>query len=225
MQHGTRISLAASLLAGFAAGASADVVTDWNVKAGNLVVEAKLGTPPANRVLALVHTAVYEATNAITRRYPASRLQIEATPGASVDAAVAAANRSTLLELLPAQQASIEAAYQAALASIADGPAKAAGIAIGQQAAAATLASRTEDAAVAETYRPHATAGVYVPTAAPAATQWARRQPWLMASAMRRGRPSPRTRCTPSIRARTASWRARSARCCKPRSARARRRR
>ena len=61
--------VAASLLAG--PMARADVVTDWNVKASDIVVDAKLGPPPANRVLAIVHTAVYEAANAITKRYPA----------------------------------------------------------------------------------------------------------------------------------------------------------
>ena len=51
--------------------ASADVVTDWNIKAGEIVVDARLGAPPANRVFAIVQTAVYEAANAITKRYPA----------------------------------------------------------------------------------------------------------------------------------------------------------
>ena len=73
--------------------ANADAVTDWNVKAGEIVVAAKLGTPPANRVLAIVQTAVYEATNAITGRDPASGTSFEALPGASVEAAIAAADR------------------------------------------------------------------------------------------------------------------------------------
>ena len=76
--------VAVSLLAG--PMARADVVTDWNVKASAILVDAKLGAPPACRVLAIVHTAVYEAANAITKRYPASGPQLEATPGASVEA-------------------------------------------------------------------------------------------------------------------------------------------
>jgi hypothetical protein len=183
MHYATRIGLATSLLAGLAVDGKADVVTDWNVKAGEFVVEAKLGPPPANRVMATVHTAVYEAVNAITKRYPASRLQVEATQGASVDAAVAAANHAVLTKLVPAQQAPIDTAYQAALATIADGPAKAAGIDVGRKAAAAILAMRADDTvAGADTYRPHTTPGAYVPTAAPAATQWPQRKPWLMTS-------------------------------------------
>ncbi len=162
----------AVLLAMLAAGAlyaRADAVTDWNIRAGEVMAEAKLGTPPAIRAMALVQTAVYTAATQAT------------TQGASVDAAVAAANRAVLARLLPAQQASIEAAYQAALAPIAEGAAKAAGVATGEQAAAAVLARRADDmAAAAEDYRPHTTAGAYVPTAAPAAPHWARRKPWLM---------------------------------------------
>ena len=176
--HAVRICIAASLLAGVVPNANADVITDWNIKAGEIVTESKLGTPPAIRAMAIVQTSVYEAVNATA-------------PGASVDAAVAAANRATLTKLMPSQQASIDAAYQAALAQIADGPAKTAGIAVGEQAAAAVLARRADDGALpAESHRPHTTAGTYVPTATPAVTQWSQRKPWLMASAAQ-FRPGP----------------------------------
>src|SRR5262245_42562623 len=115
--------------------AKADVVTDWNVKAGEIVVEAKLGPAPANRVLAIVQTAVYEAANAITKRYPASGLRLEVAPGASIEAAVATANHATLAKCVPSQQEAIDTAYQAALALLADSPAKTAGIAVGEKAA------------------------------------------------------------------------------------------
>jgi hypothetical protein len=141
--------------------------------------------------MAIVQTAVYEATNAITQRYPISRVRIEAAPDASVDAAVAGANHATLVKLIPSQKASIDAMYQAALAKIADGPAKAAGIAVGERAGAAVLALRADDVAPgADTYRPQTAAGVYIPTAAPAATVWPQRKPWLMSRADQ-FRPAP----------------------------------
>ena len=65
--------LAASLLA--CSTAMADAVSDWNVKAGEIIVDARMGPPPANRVMAIVHTAVYEAVNAITKRYPGRRVE------------------------------------------------------------------------------------------------------------------------------------------------------
>ena len=88
--------------------AMADVVTDWNVTADDITVAAGLPPPPANRTLAMVQTAVYEAVNAITKRYPADRVTPNAAPDASVAAAVAAANRAMLSRLVPSQQAAID---------------------------------------------------------------------------------------------------------------------
>jgi len=163
--------------------AAADVVTDWNVIAADITVASGQGPPPANRTLAMVQTAVYEAVNAITKRYPPDRVTPTAAPDASVAAAVAAANRAMLSRLVPSQQAAIDKAYGSALAAIADGPAKTAGIAVGEQAAAAVLAWRADDGAGApDRYRPATAAGVYVPTTIPAAAQWAQRKPWVMTS-------------------------------------------
>ena len=192
--------VAASLLA--APMALADAVTDWNIKAGEIIVEAKLGTPPANRIMAIVHTAVYEAVNAITKRYPASELPLEAAADASVEAAIAAASHATLAKLVPSQQAGIDTAYQTALAKIADGPAKTAGIAVGDRAAAAILAKCADDGASSgETYRPQTTAGVYVPTAIPAVSQWPGRTPWVMTSSAQ-FRPGPPPALTSEVWAR-----------------------
>jgi hypothetical protein len=164
--------------------AQADVVTDWNVTAGDIAVAAKLLPPPAYRVMAMAQLAVYEAVNAITKRYPPERVTLDAAPGASVEAAVAAANRATLLKLVPSQHAAIDSAYQTALSAIADGPAKSEGLAVGDKAAAAILALRADDgAATAESYRPHTTAGVYVPTVIPVLLLWPQRKPWVMTSA------------------------------------------
>ena len=81
--------------------ALADVVTDWNVTANDLMIAAGLPPPPANRTLAMVQTAVYEAANAITTRYPPDRVTPNAPSDASVAAAVAAANRAMLSRLVP----------------------------------------------------------------------------------------------------------------------------
>lgn len=175
-RHAVALAAACSALS-----ANADVVTDWNIVAGQLIVESRIGTPPANRVMAIVQTAVAGAVAdpELQRlaRQPAAR---QAAQGA----AVAAANRATLDKLLPQQQASIAAAYQAALAKLPEGPARDAGIAVGERAAARVLAQRASDANLgAERYRPHTTPGTYVPTAAVAVPQWSQRQPWLLARA------------------------------------------
>lgn len=151
----------------------ADAVTDWNLHANHFVVEAKLGTPPAIRVMALVQTAVMDAVAAVAPQ--------RGRAGGNADAAVAAASRTVLVKLLPAQQAAIEAAYQQAIARIADGPDRTRGIAAGERAALKLLEARLDDgAATPESYRPHTTAGAYVPTVIPAASTWGQRKPWLL---------------------------------------------
>jgi len=174
--------LAAAMLAG-ALCADADVVTDANTRAAEIAAKHP-ATPPAVRTMAIVQVSVFEAVSAITGRYPAFRAKVTAPPGASVEAAVASATRTALLKLMPAQQAAIDADYQAALKPLADGRAKSDGIAVGEQAAAAILASCVDDGSVApNTYQPHTTAGVYVPTMFPAVPHWGKRKPWVMASA------------------------------------------
>jgi hypothetical protein len=171
--------LVAMLWAG-APPAAADVVSDANAKAAD-IASRHPGTPPAVRIMAIVQASVFEAVNAITGRYAPLRAKIAATPDASVEAAVAAATRASLSKLMPTQQAAIDADYQGALKPLADGPAKAAGIAVGEQAAASILAWRAEDGmALPDTYRPAATAGVYVPTLLPAVPNWGKRKPWVL---------------------------------------------
>jgi hypothetical protein len=183
MKHLIPSIAAAAAIATTALHASADVITDWSIKSGEIITEAKIGTPPAVRVMAIVQTAADSAVQAVGRR--------SATQAASVDAAVAAAHRITLGKLLPAQQVSVDAAYQAALAPLPEGAAKAAGIAAGEAAALAVLSARGDDGAAApDAYRPHAAAGSYVPTALPAAPQWPQRLPWLMSGAAQ-FRPGP----------------------------------
>ena len=162
----TAAALAAALIAAAAPAARADAVTDWNAVAGEMIVQARMGTPPAVRVMAIVQTAVHEAVAAV---------QLQQPEGGTVaaEAAVAAASRAALVKLLPQQAPAITTAYTAALAKLGEGPAKAAGIAAGEQAAARVLAWRADDGfAAADAYRPHTTPGAYVPTAGVAAPQW-----------------------------------------------------
>jgi len=196
----TLLLVATSWLAGSLV--EADVVTDWNITAGDIAVAAKLPPPPTYRIMALVQSAVYEAVNAITQRYPPDRVKLDAAPGASIEAAVAEANRATLLQLVPSQQTAIDNAYQAALAAIPAGQAKTTGLAVGEKAAVAILAWGAEDgAATGETYRPRTTAGVYVPTVIPIVPQWPQRKPWLLTNPAQ-FRPGPPPALTSEVWAR-----------------------
>ena len=172
IRSGGRQYVAASLISVLLAlslPASADVVTEWNAKAANICFDGKLGTPVANRAMAIVQTAVHEA--------------VKGSGNASPEAAVAAANRSVLTALVPSQKDAIERDYQEALAPIADGNAKVAGIAAGEKATAQVLERRAGDgAAAAESYRPATAAGIYVPTTIPAVPQWPQRKTWMLES-------------------------------------------
>jgi hypothetical protein len=193
------IVLAVATLTG-ALRVQADVVTDANATAADIASKHP-GTPPAVRIMAFVQVAVFEAVNAITGRYPPLQTKIHAAPGASVDAAVAAATRTLLSKLMPSQQAVIDANYDAALKLVPDGPAKTSGIAVGEQAAAACLARVDEATTIPDTYRPHTTVGVYVPTTLPAVPGWGKRKPWVMDSAAQ-FRPGPPPSLTSAIWAR-----------------------
>jgi hypothetical protein len=176
------VAAAASCIA--APALQADVVTDWNTKASEIVAAAKLPPHPSYRAMAIVQVAVHESVNAITRRHPQGQIKPAADSGASIDAAIAEANRTTLSKLVPTQQAAIDNAYQTALASIPSGRARDEGLAVGEKAAVAILEWRANDGAAAvESYRPAVAPGVYVPTVIPAAPQWPQRKTWILASA------------------------------------------
>ena len=131
----------------------ADVVTDWNAIAE--AVAPRFGGPQQqSRVQAMVQIAVHDALNAIEPRYARYTGIGLASPGASPDAAVAAAASETLLTLLAPlpdstlKQAAIdtiEAAYEATVGPGPYGAATQAGIDIGTAAAEAILALRAGD--------------------------------------------------------------------------------
>ena len=105
--------------------------------------------------MAIVHAAIYDAAVAIEGGYEPYAIELSA-PDASPEAAIATAAHHTLvgppgvglqpaLGLTPDQQAILDGDYAAYMAAIPEGPAKARGIAVGEQVAAAIVALRTND--------------------------------------------------------------------------------
>ena len=183
MTNGSKISF---MLCGLviAVGSSqpvrADVVVDWNQTACDVIATVGPGAP-GHRMMAVAQVAVFEAVNAIDPHYVSYMPRIQAPPGASIDAAVAAANRAVLLALIPAEKSNIEAAFEAAVKKVAEGPSKADGIAIGERAAGQALARAASDGASGpDNYQWQTTPGRYVPTVVPATPTWPRRTPWIM---------------------------------------------
>jgi hypothetical protein len=171
-------------LAAFAA--RADIVTDW----GDTTTEIADEGPNTIRTMALAQSAVYEAVNAITARYPRDRVDLGSAQGASVEAAVAAASRAVLLQEAPALKDRIEAAYARALAATADGEARTRGVGVGERAAADVLTKHSHDLDSIRPYRPVTSPGVYVPTTIPTGWSLAEHRPWFMKSAAQ-FRPAP----------------------------------
>jgi hypothetical protein len=127
-------------------GAHADTIPDWNLITAQTLQAARAGTGLAHsRVYAMVHGAMFDAVNAIDRRFRPYAAELESRPGASADAAAAVAAHAVLVELHPQQQTTLDGARAAALAKIAEGPAKTDGITLGNAAARAMLARRRHD--------------------------------------------------------------------------------
>jgi len=74
-----------SLLFLFGAGtpASADAITDWNEKASALVMKHRMLPPQAERIIACMHVAMFDAVNSLDRRYQAYGVSISAPKNAS----------------------------------------------------------------------------------------------------------------------------------------------
>src|SRR5690242_4575220 len=117
--------------------ASADVISDWNEKAVAFVTP-RMTPPAAQRVMAIMHVAMFDAVNSIERRYRPCLVQLPADAGALPQAAAAAAAGAALEGLYP-DEASLKATTASYLASIPDSDAKAAGIRLGQAVAAKVL--------------------------------------------------------------------------------------
>ena len=144
----TALLLAGAALLAIAAStpARADTVTDWNQQStDSLIVTAGQGPTVSVLHLAMVHGAVYDAVNAIDRRYEPYLGAPRARSRYSKDAAAATAAYRVLLSIVPAQQLALEGRYQASLAAVPEGKAKAGGIAVGEASAAQMIAARTGD--------------------------------------------------------------------------------
>ena len=143
------------------------------------------------RGLAMMHVGMFEALNAIDRRYKPYKLDLPMDKTASQDAAAAAAAHAVLVSLYPEETSKLDQALQASLGAIADGDSKSKGIELGKKAAAGIIALRADDGSKAsESYRPYTKPGEYVPTALPIEITSGRIKPWVMEKSSQ-FRPAP----------------------------------
>ena len=180
----SRNLLALVLLSALTSTSRADVIMDWNARADSIATDKRLLPPVHGRVLAIMHVAMFEAVNAIERRYVPYRLNLVADRKTSGEVAAAVAGRDVLVDLYPDQKSGLDALLAETLNKVEEGPAKERGIILGRKAAAEILELRSADGGDAsESYRPVAQPGVYVPTTLPAASTVSGLTPWVMSSA------------------------------------------
>ncbi|MFM9959024.1 MAG: phosphatase PAP2 family protein [Phycisphaerales bacterium] len=179
-----------------AGSAHGDIVTEWNTTALNAIKSGSTPPPFASRALALMHTAMYDANNAVTKTRQ-SYLPIPVAPtGASREAAVAQAARNVLATLYPSQAATFDAKLATHLSSIAPGQSRDDGVALGSTVASNFLAHRANDGSSAPTpWTPGNQPTSWKPTggsATPLFNQFCLVQPWTMSgpSQFRQGAPA-----------------------------------
>jgi hypothetical protein len=141
----------------FACPAQADTVADWYEASSALGGQAR----------SQVALAMFEAANAVDRRYESYLGFPAASVPANADVAVAVAAHGVLRLGHPTQAAVLQASLDFDLGQVPDGPAKSAGIAVGQAAADAVMKRVTQSAGVAPDYVPATAPGVYVSTDLP----------------------------------------------------------
>jgi membrane-associated phospholipid phosphatase len=178
-------AISVSALASQPALATQDPVLFWNDVLLDAVRTSALPPPKASRLMAMVHTAMYDAVNTAS----GSTYQSYINPGvtgtnADVTAAATAAAYRVLMDQLPAQQARFDAAYQT-MVGTSHTTRITNGLALGQITASNILAARANDGAnVTVTYTPGSAPGDWQPAPpsnAPALLpQWGNVTPWTM---------------------------------------------
>jgi hypothetical protein len=164
-QLSLRILGAALIIASAATSVRADVITDWNAATLNVIRQRTTAPPVASRALAILHLAMYDAVNGITRTHASYRVPSTPPASASAVAAASTAAHNVLVALFPADAATFDVLHGATLAGVKDGPQENAGMLWGHQVAAEYLAWRAADGADQTVVPPAgAGAGAWIPT-------------------------------------------------------------
>jgi hypothetical protein len=196
MKTGSKIPLGTLLAGAFTVAlltppARGDVIMDWNAKADAIAIEKQLANAPNARGQAMLHVAMFEAVNAIDKRYAPYKLALMADRTASKEAAAAAAAHGVLVALYPDEKSNLDASLSASLAELAETEAKSKGVEVGKKAAAEIIALRADDGSkMPESYRPSTAPGIYVPTTTPIESTSSKITPWAMSTGSQ-FRPGP----------------------------------
>ena len=155
----------AAVLLTWTAASAQNVVTDWSAVASTTIV-SNAGTPPGAAGVWFAYTsiAVYDAVNAVHGHpFQSFYFRGSARRYASDQAAAVAAAHRVLVHYFPDQQTTLDAQFNSFLqAWVGDVHSKSGGVEIGEAAAAALIAARSDDGLKADVpYTPGSGPGVW----------------------------------------------------------------
>ncbi len=151
------------------ASLSADVVTEFNALLLDAIRNESTSPPLAARNLAILHTAIYDAINAVELTREPYFVSLPAPPGASKEAAAVGAAYECLGELYPSQIAAFDAALSRFLTNTPATQNRADGLMLGEETALEILSWRSADGS--------STTVPYIPGAEPG--DWRRTPPFF----------------------------------------------
>ena len=165
-----------------------DQVIQWNrILLGILRTPgAQPATVHPTRSMAMMHSAVYDAVNAIVKTHADYLVHLKAPRHASVAAAAAQAAHDVLVQLYPSQTSMLDGDLATSLASVSADEARDQGVRVGTTAAAQILSLRSNDdsAAAPIPFTPGTNSGDYQLTppafAQPVFTHWPLVKPFAL---------------------------------------------
>ena len=197
--HKALIAAASLAAVSIAQPASADAVCEWMDFSSRIATAAATPAPGGERSPELsraqtrVALAMFEALNAIDRRYESYLGLPQAEATASQEAAAVTAAYKVLLHFYPGQKQSLEDNHAVAMEAVTDAARREAGRKVGEAAAAAAITAGGIDPAIQQThYRPRTSAGEWTATALPVFQPYAVAfKPWILSrvDAVRPGPP------------------------------------
>jgi hypothetical protein len=152
-----------------------DVIIAWNQTMLEAIRATKDTLGLSTRTMAMVQAAMYDAVNGIDHFASVYMVSVPAalSQGASPEAAASEAAFDVLSSLIPQEQSLYSATLAQTLASIPDGAAKTAGLAVGDAVAAGILAARANDGSSAQVpYVPGTAPGEWRPTPPDFSVAW-----------------------------------------------------
>jgi hypothetical protein len=154
-----------------AAIAQANVVTDWDAKAMDIIQGDAPAPPPdigpagGERIATIMHLAIFAAVNTIDPHYQPYGGQTYAQVDASQEAAATSAAATVLIKMLPEKATKISQERDVYLARIPDGEAKNRGVKLGEGMALKAIESRLSDGyGTPNAFRPVTQPGMYTET-------------------------------------------------------------